>query len=151
MAGRPRKPTNLKIIEGTARADRINPDEPQYETEIPSCPAQLSAGAKAIWFRVAPELKEKGLIAKINRETFAAYCSYADRFLKAERMIRTEGEVIGTAFGPKTNPWVGISLKCGAQMRQFSELYGLTPSSAGKVNAKPKEKEKPKARERFFK
>ena len=151
MKGRPRKPTGIHVVDGTYRGDRANPDEPNYETEIPSCPSQLSPGAKSIWFRVAPELEEKGLIAKINRETLAAYCSNADRFLKAELKIRTEGEVVETTFGPKKNPWVDISLKCGAEMRKFAEQFGLTPSSQGKVHADPKEPKEPAKKERFFK
>jgi P27 family predicted phage terminase small subunit len=163
----PRKPTNMKVIEGTFRTDRANPDEPRPAVEIPSCPAQLSAGAKREWYRIAALLEEMGLVAKVNRASLAAYCSLYARWIKAESEIAAEGEIYKVITGEKRavdgtvtvfysykkSPWVDIALKCAVEMRHFANEFGLTPASQSKVSAKPKEKADPKAKStgRFFK
>lgn len=162
----PRKPDPLKVIEGTFRADRSNPDAPAPETEIPSCPPQLSPAAKAEWYRIAPLLENLGIIAKVNRSSLAAYCALYARWIKAEKEIQRQGEVIEMIGATdketgeplytfsKKSPWVDISLNCAMEMRRYANEFGLTPASQAKVNAKPKAKDQKaeeKSAKRFFK
>jgi len=84
----------MKVVTGNFRPSRENPNEPDPDTEIPSCPPHLTSAAKAEWYRITPLLEELGLIAKVNRAALAAYCATYARWIKAERMIAKEGEVI---------------------------------------------------------
>jgi len=161
----PRKPSGLKLVEGTFRGDRINPDEPKYDTEIPDPPDILSADALIEWNRITPFLETMGLIAQVNLSTLAQYCQVYARWLVAERAIAKPakdggGEVVKDVVFNKSgqqmevlhkSPWVDISLKCVQECRRLANEFGMTPASAGKVNAKPKTPKEKKGQERFFK
>lgn len=167
MCANPRKPTNLRVLNGSAdqHPSRINPEEPKYDTEIPSPPEELSLEALVEWNRITPFLETMGLIAQVNLSTLAQYCQMYARWLKAERAIGKPesgggGEVVKDVVFNKSgqqmevlhkSPWVDISLKCVRECRMLANEFGMTPASAGKVNAKPKEKGKTKGQERFFK
>jgi len=147
-----RKPTRLKVVQGTARADRTNPKEPKPEIEIPSCPVGLSPSAKAEWRRVAPLLEDQGLLAKVDRAALAAYCELYARWIKSLKMIQEKSEVITTPNGSlQVSPWVSIARSAEKELRTYAGLFGMTPADRGKVNAAPKEKKKPEGKERFFK
>jgi len=47
--GRPRTPTALKIVQGTDRPDRNNPDEPVPTGPLGPCPEKLRAEGKRRW------------------------------------------------------------------------------------------------------
>lgn len=153
----PRKPTPLKIVEGTARADRLNPNEPKPPVSIPSCPSGLSAGAKAEWRRIAPALEDMGLLSQIDRAALAGYCELYARWQKAEREIQKPaakggGEVVTTPNGSlQVSPWVSISRAALSEMRKFASEFGLTPASRSKVSAEPPKKEEKDGKGRFFK
>ena len=165
----PRKPTKLKLLEGTYREDRHGKieDEPQPDTEIPDCPLELSLVAKKEWMRITPLLEELGLIAQINRTSLAQYCSAYARWIKAEQMLIKHGEVImivkdvrrgkmgtGKYDKPdspvgdkiycvaKKSPWLDISLKASQECRKFAVLFGMTPSSIGGVTPVAESKKK---------
>lgn len=147
----PRKPTILKVVTGTTRPDRTNLNEPQPEITIPSCPAGLSAAAKSEWRRVAPMLEEQGLLSGMDRAALAGYCELYARWMKALREIQKTGEVINTAFGPKTSPWLTVARAAEKEMRMFANEFGMTPASRSKVDATPVDKKKPEGKDRFFK
>jgi P27 family predicted phage terminase small subunit len=177
----PRKPTKLKLLQGTLKPSRFNPDEPQIETEIPDIPIGLSDLAKEEWARITPLLEELGLIGKINLSSLAQYCAFYARWLEAERMINEHGSVImierevrrdkmGTGKYDKPgevvadkiyckaqkSPWVDIALKNAQECRKLAVQFGMTPSSAAGVITvgNPKEKKKDdrvKDKNRFFK
>jgi P27 family predicted phage terminase small subunit len=58
VSGRPRKPSALKLVAGTDRADRRNgsePEPPLLNDLAP--PAHLSARSAAVWVQLAPMLR----------------------------------------------------------------------------------------------
>lgn len=146
------KPTILKIVTGTARPDRIKPDEPKPNIQIPSCPPGLSPGAKTEWRRIAPILEDQGLLSNMDRACLAAYCETYARWIKSLREIQKGGEVIKTPNGSlQISPWVSIARNAEKEIRQFSSEFGMTPASRSKVSATdPKDKQVDK-KDRFFK
>jgi len=70
--GRKRKPTNLHIIQGTARKDRINPDEPYVEPGWPTMPAEWKKRTKEttarrnLWKRICEELDGAGILTPLE-------------------------------------------------------------------------------------
>ncbi|MFK5282759.1 P27 family phage terminase small subunit, partial [Lacticaseibacillus paracasei] len=80
----PRKPLQLKIVQGTTRSDRDNPDQPEPEIVIPDPPHHLSKHAREEWNRMAPILFDMGLIAESDRAAFAMYCQAWGDHVKAE-------------------------------------------------------------------
>jgi phage terminase small subunit len=59
-AGRKPKPTALKLIQGTYRADRANPSEPKPRAVIPPCPKFLQGVARKQYQVTARKLVEMG-------------------------------------------------------------------------------------------
>jgi len=149
--GRKTTPTPLKLVTGTARSDRINPDEPEVEVKIPVPPKHLSKEANEEWRRMAPLLQDMGLISENDRAAFAMYCAAWGDHVKAENMIRKKGHVIVTTNGNEIqSPWVSISNTAKLNAFKFLTEFGLTPASRSKVSVTKKEK-KPEGKERFFK
>lgn len=147
----PRKPTALKLVQGTTRPDRMMKNEPQPDIAIPPAPHHLSAHAREEWNRMSPLLEDMGLIAEADRVAFSMYCQAWGDHVKAEYMIRKHGHVEKTTNGNVIqSPWVGISNKAKLIAHKFLVEFGLTPASRSKVNSTPKETKKD-SKERFFK
>jgi phage terminase small subunit len=72
-AGRPAKPTHLKVLHGD-QPSRINRNEPQpAETEIVP-PWPLTKAAQEHWDRMAPDRIAKGVLTAWDVEAFAQFC-----------------------------------------------------------------------------
>lgn len=59
---RPRTPTHLKVVTGTAQACRLNPSEPKPKRARLAAPAGLSKRAKSVWAKAAKLLDEMGVL-----------------------------------------------------------------------------------------
>src|SRR5690606_12320278 len=80
MAGRKPKPTHLKIVEGTARRDRMPENEPiPPEGEIVR-PAYLKYRAVELWDEYAPLLIDMGTLTVVDVPNFAAWCVLMAKF-----------------------------------------------------------------------
>ena len=122
--GRPRKPTEQKIREGTARADRINPNEPSYGVSAPEIPANVAANpeAAAHWHATVAEMLETRTITRVNLSALATKCmSWAD-------MVRLD-------LDPESS--FADRVKARICMRQSDSALGITPTTVGKVSAAP--------------
>jgi P27 family predicted phage terminase small subunit len=161
MCANPRKPTSLKVLNGSfdQHPNRINPNEPIYETEIPDPPVELSGDALIEWNRITPILDSQGLISQINRGDLSQYCQLWGKWLNAERQLAITGEVVKDIVFNKSgqtmevlrkSPWADLSLKYIRECRILASGFGMTPASAGKVSAKPKT-DKQNKQARFFK
>lgn len=140
MAGRPRKPTHLKLLEGTFRPDRAPENEPMPEAVAPDCPTWLHREAKREWKRIAPLLAELGLLTRIDRSALAAYCQLFARWYEAERAIKKHGMVMMAPWGLEMQrPEVGIAANTLKLMKAYLVEFGLTPSARSRINvAAPK-------------
>lgn len=142
MAGRKPLPTNVKILKGTARKHRLNPDEPQPEIEIPDPPEILKGDALKEWRRITVELEKMGLMSKADRTALAAYCQCYARWVEAEKTIQESSLLIKTNNGNVApNPAIKIANTALTHMLKYLTEFGLTPSSRTRVAAKPKKKE----------
>ena len=155
--GRPRKPTGLHVIDGTARKDRMLPNEPKPEPVRPSCPTWLAKEAKREWRRIAAELESLGLLTRVDRAALAAYCQCYARWVEAEAELvpfSGDGRMQLTTTTDKGNviqhPAVGIANKAMAEMRAFLTEFGMTPAARTRINAKPREDKGAKTKDFLF-
>lgn len=144
--GRKPKPTNLKLIAGTDRADRRNDAEPKPAPALPAPPAFLSDEAKAEWTRTADQLYQLGILSKIDRAALGAYCQAYGRWEQAERALArmaerdavTHGMMIKTTNGNAVqNPLLGTANKAMADMMRYAAEFGMTPSARARIKAEP--------------
>jgi P27 family predicted phage terminase small subunit len=142
--GRKPKPTALKVIAGTDRADRRNPNEPKLAPEIPQPPTFLTAEARAEWAVVCRDLYNAGVLAKTDRAALAAYCQAFGRWQQAEEALAcmaardavTHGLMIKTTNGNAVqNPLVGAANKAMADMVRYAAEFGMTPSARSRIRA----------------
>lgn len=144
---RPRKPTNLKLIQGTYRKSRENPNEPQPEICIPEPPGFLTDRALEEWHRIAPILESMGLLSKVDSMALAAYCAAVARLWLAEEQLKVEGLTVTNERGRRIkNPLVDVANAAAKQISMFASQFGMSPSTRSGVKAMQPEKENPLAK-----
>jgi len=140
--GRPPKPTAIKKLQGTARADRVKANEPKPKkgSVAPSVPGHLSADAKKEWRRVAKELHGLGLLTSIDRTALAAYCETYVTWVDALAQCRKLGLIVKTTNGNAVqNPYLSVASQAEKRMRGWLSEFGMTPSSRTRINVEAAE------------
>lgn len=130
MAGRPRKPTALKLIEGNPGKRPLPENEPKPAPIPPDCPKWLLADAKKEWQRLAPELESMGLLTRIDMAALAAYCQSYARWKQAEAAM---GRAVKKGEDP--NGWENVARQRQKEMIACAKEFGFTPVSRTKVSA----------------
>ena len=87
MRGRRPLPTTLKLVKGTARKCRENPNEPMPTPALPSPPSFLDEVAVEEWNRVAPGLYQICLLSEMDRGALVGYCASYSRGVHAEALL----------------------------------------------------------------
>ena len=135
------KPTRLKLLKGTLRKERMNPDEPEYKIEIPAYPKHLNLIARREWKRVSTMLFNQGLLSCVDMAALAAYCVAFSRWVEAENELKkSDSLLIKTTSGNIIqNPYIGVANTAMTLMMRMLTEFGMTPSSRAKVIAKGKD------------
>jgi len=119
--GRPRKPTQLKVIQGTSRKCRENPAEPVHSPDRPETPEYLSTKAKKHFDLLVSRIEGRGYASADYTEIIALAA------LNFEHIKSRD---------------FGIGNKARQAYRMCLVELGLTPSSASKVTVTKKKEEK---------
>jgi P27 family predicted phage terminase small subunit len=133
----------LKILRGNPGRRPLPTDEPRPDRAIPDAPDFLSAEALKEWDRLTVELDAVGLLTNLDRAALAAYCQAYGRWLLAERMVANMGTLLtskrtGVLY---QNPYLGVANRAQEQLRHLGPLFGLDPSSRGRLKVSPPEPE----------
>ena len=135
VRGRRPLPTELKVLQGTQRADRMNRNEPKPRVAIPQCPSHLSGEAKREWRRMARDLAQLGLLSRIDRGALALYCQAWGRWVEAEEALKRHGTMVKSPNGfPMQSPYLAVANKAMEQMRAMLTEFGMSPSSRTRVH-----------------
>lgn len=145
MKGRKPKPSSLKKLEGTYRADRANPSEPQppVPDRAPYVPRHLNDDAKKEWRRIVKPLMDLGLYTELDYAALAMYCQAYGTWVHAVHKTEERGEVLKSKETENyyQNPWFHVANKAWDQMRKILAEFGLTPSSRSRLNIAPPDEE----------
>ena len=132
--GRKAIPTAIKILHGTHRPDRANPNEPKVAPGTPEPPEIVTGEARIEWDRLAPLLVSSGVLTTLDGGTLASYCVAFARWLEAERQIAAQGTIVKSPSGyPIIIPYLSISNRALKQMKEFGALLGLNPTDRSKI------------------
>jgi P27 family predicted phage terminase small subunit len=140
--GRRPKPTALKILEGTHRKDRENPDEPVLPPGMPDPPAFLAGRALEVWADYGRRLLDDlRVLSEAHWAALAMLSAELAAYERATAVIAREGQTYETTArnGEKVirpRPEVAIAAKAFEHARRMLLEFGLTPASAGKVHAR---------------
>ena len=145
------KPTALKLLEGTFRADRAPANEPTPDAATPDMPAWVKrdADARKEWSRIVPVLAKLGVLTALDGGVLEGYIASHARAVKAERALKRKGLIVQTPFGPKTNPAIKIAKDAWAEVRQASHALGLNPAARSRISV-PKAPDAPDAKRNFL-
>ena len=143
MAGRKKIPSKLKMIKGTYRNGRENPDEPFPDENIPEPPAMISGDALKEWNRITPELHANGLISNLDMALVVMYCKAWERYKKYEKIVEEKGELIKTVNGSiQMSPAMWVLNKAWEQVYKSSTEIGLSTQSRARIPAQKAGKKK---------
>ena len=95
---RPRKPTQLKVLQGSrVRSDReAASNAAQPKIDIPPCPDWLDAKSRRQWDKIAPQLVALGLLSVIDGDLFGAYAETSARYGDVCSKLENVDDWIGT-------------------------------------------------------
>ncbi|MBL4761409.1 MAG: phage terminase small subunit P27 family [Gammaproteobacteria bacterium] len=136
--GRKKKPTSLKLIEGTYRKDREVEQEPELEV-IESIdlgvPSQLVRKAIEAWQYYAPILIASKILTQGDLHNLVIFCENYRLWEDAVEMYQAEGISVDTpGGGKKPHPAVRIAKDAASAVASFGASLGLDPSSRTKIN-----------------
>lgn len=139
MAGRPPKPTALKLLQGNPGKRPLNDAEPTFPIDEVIAPTWLNAAAKREWRRLLPSLREQGLFTVADVAEFAGYCQSYAEVGELTRFLRKNGRTFTTSTGyTGPVPEVAMRERALARMHLFGASFGLSPSARTRIKAQPK-------------
>ena len=98
MGGRPGKPTQLKVVEGTLRKDRINASEPTPKAVAPVMPGWLSPKSKTAWKDLSLTLLDIRVLTVADRKALELLCDAYGEWRDARDVIKKSGMTCETAI-----------------------------------------------------
>ena len=126
--GRNAKPTSLKLLQGTARPDRVNANEPKPSAASLAVPPGLDTYGRQAWKRWAPMLTQLGVLTEADVDVLALACDCYSQWRRASRAIRK--------IDPASEAYrkVAVSVeKARDQLRMLAGEFGMTPASRSRL------------------
>ena len=145
--GRPKKPTALHKLEGTAQPCRTNELEPVLEGRMPDRPSWLEEDplATAIYNQVSQFTHNMGVVTEADGIGLSMLADQLAMYIEMRRKVREEGTVI-TITGSNGQDRT-VAHPCLTQMQslvtsihKYLREFGLTPSSRPNVSVLDNEK-----------
>jgi len=141
MAGRKRKPDSLKVIEGTARPDRVNEDAPVAAKGVAVAPAWLSERAAEIFSRLCATLDGMGIASPDDQDNLAMLASRIEEIEICTAVIEDSGRTYekrdedGNIQMIRSRPEVGQRNEAMRHAQSLLSEFGLSPAARAKVSA----------------
>lgn len=142
-AGRPRKPTALKILEGRRGHHPLPPNEPKPDLCAPKCPEHLTGLAKETFEVLAARLDELGLVGQVDVWMLEGVCVAYAEAVGAGRAIEEYGSVMELQRFDKSGkylssyfqqrPEVSIRDKAWQRFHKLGTEFGLSAASRTKL------------------
>lgn len=133
-------PATLRLIGGRGAGKdsggRTVTPPPKFKRLPPVAPEWLSDDARDEWDRVVPELSRLDVLKAEDRAALAAYCETWATFVRATRIVASEGLTIEAKQGTLPHPAVGIARNAGRELRTWAGQFGLTPAAENSLGIK---------------
>jgi P27 family predicted phage terminase small subunit len=138
-AGRPPKPTALKVLHGTTRPDRANSSEPTPPAGPVSPPSWLRGRARTLFKARAALLVGMKVATTADADALALYCAAYTEFIECDEFIREHGRSY-TSVGEggitirRPHPEVRMRADAWRRVQRMASEFGLSPSSRSKLH-----------------
>ena len=135
MAGRPAKPSALKLIEGNRgkRALPANEPDPAYLNDL-TPPAHLPAEAAAIWAEQAPRLRRAMLLTELDTLALEWLCIAAAQHRRAAAELADSDAFI---VKNSPSPWLIIQSMAFKRAKVLCDAFGMSPAARARVVVNP--------------
>lgn len=137
------KPSELKLLQGTYRADRAPDNEPKPDKPktVPDPPTYFDVVAKKEWKRLAPELFKLGLLTLVDLTAFETYCLSYGRLVAATKSMKQAKGMFyeytnkagATNYIPR--PEIAVIQKESLVIKAFCAEFGLSPAARTRMEA----------------
>lgn len=151
-AGRPAKPTKLKLLSGDQlkNPQRINRHEPEPTAAAVEPPHELRDEVQAVWDRLAPDLIAKRVLTAWDIDQFVVFCDAVATYRDCRAHIDFEGYTAqGAAGGVIKSPYWQIMRDAASIMSTVGSRFGLTPSDRTRLTMDEPD-DKPRGAERLL-
>lgn len=149
MAGRPPKPTALKVLEGNRgkRAIPAQEPDPDYLQDL-TAPSWLARvpGAVEVWDELAQPLRDAKLLTRVDVTALSqlavsiaqyrrAATQTGENLIKAKMVENDEGDLVPA--GEHINPWMLVQSMSFKQANVLMQQFGMTPAARTRVAINP--------------
>ena len=134
MRGRKQKPSALKILQGTARACRLNENEPRPHGDLVEAPEHFTLEQRAIWdYAIANA--PRGLLKRLDLSVLEVWAVACAAHREAVQKLARTGQVIKSPSGyPIVNPFMSNMNRQAQIMLKAAEQLGFSPASRPRVH-----------------
>ena len=111
---------------------------------VPDPPEWLDAPAIQLWLRMIGKMP-RALLAELDAEALARYCSLQIRFIELTKSLRESGETyISPASGALVNrPEVATLNQLAGHLAKLDSQFGLTPIARANLDHEPPKEDDP--------
>ena len=149
MAGRPPKPTVLKLLEGNPGKRKLNDREPVPKSGRPKRPSWLASNARRYWPSTLALLDDMDVLSVVDGTAVALLCTALAEYVASNTEVEANGltwletrldkdaNVVSTAL--KANPAVAMRADSWRRVNLMLQQFGMTASSRAKIHVQPSE------------
>lgn len=140
VAGRPPKPTALKLVEGNRgkRATNANEPEPMLLNDLEP-PAHLPEHVAAVWRELAPKLRSAMLLTELDTPLLELTCNAIA--MHRLTLDKTAGEKLmmrnSETGSISLSPWLLLQSMSFKQAMVALKEWGATPAARSRVMVDP--------------
>lgn len=134
--GRPTKPAQLKVLEGSFRKDRDSHGQ-TAEVGIPVCPDDAPDCVKTAWDRIAPNLAKQGLISTADAIPFFAYLDSYTKFVAVTGALHSLQDMLEQTPNGYLQMSQGFHIrnKLWQEVMKAGKEFGHTPAARSAMKA----------------
>lgn len=145
MAGRPPKPTSLKVIEGNRGKRKTSKQEPDpaYLDDL-TPPEWLPGAAKSVWNEIVPHLRMARMLSTVDAPMLAKGCVAIAQYRHATAMLGeqlvVDGGQSGEGDAPKAaqlNQWMVAQSMAFKQAMAVFQQFGMSPAARTRIAIQP--------------
>lgn len=139
MPGPPKKPTNVRIAEGSRAHRPLNKNEPQPALGEIRVPQGMPAIAQRKWREIVPELDRLNLLTIIDTGALEAACRGYAQGVLADRQVDKLQALMNSGKASRDSYYHlsitnAVSRKAWQQWKSFCTEFGLTPASRARLS-----------------
>lgn len=134
-AGRPPKPTALKLVEGNKGKRAINAQEPdpEYLNDL-TPPAWMPEEAKVVWNEVAPKLRRARVLTELDVVELSRACVWEAKFRTAAIMAAAD-----PVHEKNISPWMIVKSMSSKQANAIFAQFGMSPVARSRISINPQD------------